>query len=58
MGDIQVSIVLILKEFPDIFLDELPGVPLEREVEVTIDVLPGTSPIAQSSYKSQSSWPN
>jgi len=50
MGDIQVSNVLIVREFPDVFLDELPGVPSEREVEVIIDVLPGTSPIAQSPY--------
>jgi len=45
-----VSNVLIVREFPDVFLDELPGVPSEREVEVIIDVLPGTSPIAQSPY--------
>ena len=51
MGDIQVSNVLILREFPDTFLDELPGVPLVREVEVIIDVLPCTFPIAQSSYR-------
>jgi hypothetical protein len=34
-----------------VFPDELPGVPPEREVEVTIDILPGTSPIAQSPYR-------
>jgi hypothetical protein len=45
-----VSNVLIVREFPDVFLDELPGVPSEREVEVITDVLPGTSPIAQSPY--------
>jgi hypothetical protein len=51
MADIQVSNVPIVREFPGIFSNELPGVPLEREVEVTIDVLPGTSPIAQSQYR-------
>ena len=45
-GDIQVSNVPIVREFPDVFPDELPGVPLEREVEVTINILPCTSPIA------------
>jgi hypothetical protein len=44
--DIQVSNVPIVREFPDVFPDELPGVPLEREVEVTINILPCTSPIA------------
>jgi hypothetical protein len=51
MGDIQVSNVPIVREFPDVFPDELSGVPPEIEVEVTIDVLPGTSPIAQSLYR-------
>jgi len=51
MGDIQVSNVPIVREFPDVFSDELSGVPPKREVEVTIDVLPGTSPIAQSPYR-------
>ena len=37
MGDIQVSNVPIVREFPDVFLDELPGVPPEREVEVWHD---------------------
>ena len=51
MGGIQVSNVPIVREFPDVFPDELSGVPPKREVEVTIDVLPGTSPIAQSPYR-------
>jgi len=51
MEDIQVSNVPIIREFPDVFLDELLGVPPKREVEVTIDVLPGTFPIAQSPYR-------
>jgi hypothetical protein len=39
-----------VREFPNILLNELLGVPPEREVEVIIDVLLGTSPIAQSLY--------
>jgi hypothetical protein len=34
-----------------VFPNELLGVPPEREVEVTIDILPDTSPIAQSPYR-------
>ena len=48
---IQLSDISVVREFPDVFPDELPGVPPEREVEVTIDILPGTSPIAQSPYR-------
>jgi hypothetical protein len=31
---------------PDMFPEELPGLPLEREVEMSIDTLPGVPPIA------------
>jgi hypothetical protein len=44
--DIQLLNIPIVKEFPDVFLNELPGVPLKREVEVIIDVLSDTSLIA------------
>jgi hypothetical protein len=50
-GDVQESNIPIVREFFDVFLDELPGVLSEREVEVTIDILSGTSPIAQSPYR-------
>lgn len=40
--------ILVVKEFPDVFPKELPGLPPVREVEVSIDILPGTTPIAQA----------
>lgn len=46
----KLSKLLIVKEFPEMFPEELPWLPLEREVEVSIDLLPGTTPIAQSPY--------
>jgi hypothetical protein len=36
----------IVKEFQDVFSNELPGLPPGREVEVSIDVFPGTKPIS------------
>ena len=41
----------VVNEFPDIFPKELPGIPPDREIEFTIDLIPGTSPIAQAPYK-------
>ncbi|XP_071718214.1 uncharacterized protein [Rutidosis leptorrhynchoides] len=38
----------IVKEFPDVFPEELPGLPPEREVEFTIDLIPGAEPISRS----------
>jgi hypothetical protein len=37
----------VVKEFPDVFPEELPGLPPEREVEVSINTFPGVPPIAQ-----------
>jgi hypothetical protein len=50
-GKIRLSGIPIIREFPDVFPEELLGLPLEREVEVTIDILPKVSPIAQLLYR-------
>ena len=34
----------IVREFPDVFPDDIAGLPPEREVEFTIDLIPGLSP--------------
>ncbi|KAE8657890.1 Detected protein of unknown function [Hibiscus syriacus] len=41
----------IVREFPDVFLAELPGLPPDREVEFQIEVMPGTAPIAMAPYR-------
>ena len=41
----------VVQEYVDVFPDELPGLPPHREVEFTIDTLPGTSPIALPTYR-------
>ena len=33
------------------FLEELPSLPLEREVDFSIEVLPGTTPISRAPYR-------
>nr|GFC83465.1 putative reverse transcriptase domain, aspartic peptidase domain protein [Tanacetum cinerariifolium] len=38
-------------EFPDVFLDELPGIPPVREVEFNIELIPGAEPISKASYR-------
>ncbi|XP_058195949.1 uncharacterized protein LOC131312301 [Rhododendron vialii] len=40
----------IVNEFEDVFPDELPGIVLDREVEFTIELLPGTNPISITPY--------
>jgi hypothetical protein len=41
----------VVREFADIFLEELPGIPLERELEFTIDLKQGNEPIARTPYR-------
>jgi hypothetical protein len=39
-----------LEIFPDVFPEELPGMPLDTEVEFVIDLLPRTAPISKWTY--------
>jgi hypothetical protein len=41
----------VVREFPDVFLEELPGMPPDREVEFIIDLLLGTTPISKRPYR-------
>ncbi|KAA3480853.1 hypothetical protein EPI10_021261 [Gossypium australe] len=43
-GDSLVKDIRTVKEFPDVFPEELPGLPLNREVEFGIELLPRTAP--------------
>jgi hypothetical protein len=40
-----------VRDFPDVFPEELLGMPPDREVEFVIDLLPRTSPISKRPYK-------
>jgi hypothetical protein len=42
--------IRVVKEFPDVFLEELPRIPPDRDVEFVLDLLPGTAPISKRSY--------
>jgi hypothetical protein len=39
--------VPVICEYPDVFPEELPGLPPDRDVEFVIDLVPGTAPIAK-----------
>jgi hypothetical protein len=38
-------------EYLDVFLDELPGMPPDRDVEFVIELQPGTAPISKRPYR-------
>jgi hypothetical protein len=41
----------VVSEFPDVFLEELLGMPPERKVEFAIELIPGTAPISMRAYR-------
>jgi hypothetical protein len=47
----EIHDILVVCEFPDVFSEDLPGLPPEREVEFVIELKPGTTPISRRSYR-------
>jgi len=45
----------VVNEFPEVFPDEIPDVPPEREVEFSIDLVPGTKPVSMAPYRMSAS---
>jgi len=41
----------VVREFPDVFPEDLPGLPPDRDVLFTIELKPGTAPISQRAYR-------
>jgi hypothetical protein len=47
----EIQDISVVCEFPDIFPEDLPGLPSERDVEFVIELKPGTTPISRRSYR-------
>ncbi|KAL0295930.1 UNVERIFIED_CONTAM: Transposon Ty3-G Gag-Pol polyprotein [Sesamum radiatum] len=47
----SVSDVPVVREFPDVFPEELPGLPPHREVDFEINTIPGAAPISITPYR-------
>ena len=47
----NLSDIPVIREFPDVFLEELPGLPLLRKVEFSIELLPRTQPASKAPYR-------
>ncbi|GJT39273.1 putative reverse transcriptase domain-containing protein [Tanacetum coccineum] len=43
--------VPIVRDFPDVFLEDLPGLPLTRQMEFRIELVPGVAPVARVPYR-------
>ena len=43
--------VPVVKDYPDVFPQELPGMPPDRDIEFLIELLLGTGPISKRPYR-------
>jgi hypothetical protein len=49
--ELKLEDIHVVREFPDVFLDDLPRMPPKRAIEFKIELQPGTAPIAKAPYK-------
>ena len=49
-GQVNLEDIPVIKEFPDVFLEELSGLPPEREVDMSNEVVQGTTPMSTAPY--------
>ncbi|XP_073298318.1 uncharacterized protein [Primulina huaijiensis] len=49
--ELKLEDIPIVREFPDVFPEELSGTVPNREVEFEINLVPGAAPISKASYK-------
>nr|GEU59984.1 putative reverse transcriptase domain-containing protein [Tanacetum cinerariifolium] len=43
--------VPLVQDFPEVFLEDLPGIPPTRQVEIQIDLISGAAPVAHAPYR-------
>jgi hypothetical protein len=43
--------IKLVNEYPDVFPDDLPGMPLDRDIEFSIELLPSTAHISKRPYR-------
>ncbi|GJW22025.1 putative reverse transcriptase domain-containing protein [Tanacetum coccineum] len=43
--------IVVVRDFPEVFLDDLSGLPPIREIEFQIELTPGAMPVAKSPYR-------
>ncbi|KAA3461483.1 DNA/RNA polymerases superfamily protein [Gossypium australe] len=51
MSEVKIESAPVVSEYPDVFPEELPGLPPTREVEFGIELVPSTAPISIALYR-------
>lgn len=50
-NELKIDHIPVVREFPDVFPNDLPGFSLDREIEFSIDLIPETTPISKTPYR-------
>ena len=51
MVNSPVEKIPVVRDYPDVFPEELPGMPPDRDIEFAIELQPGTAPISKRPYR-------
>jgi len=43
--------IVVVQNFPEVFLNDILGLPPNREIEFFIDLMPGVGPISMAPYR-------
>ncbi|XP_058757900.1 uncharacterized protein LOC131631138 [Vicia villosa] len=54
-GKASINELPVVREFPEVFPDDITELPPKREVELVIDLVPGTRPISMAPYRMSAS---
>ena len=50
-GQVDVEKIPVVREFLDVLPEELPGIPLKREMDLAIEIVRGTVPMSKAPYR-------
>jgi hypothetical protein len=51
LGGKAMEDIRVVSEFPDVFPEDLPGMPPDHDIEFSIELIPGTAPISKRPYR-------
>jgi hypothetical protein len=54
--ELKLEYIHVIQEYPEVFPDELPGMPTKRVIVFKIELQPDTAPVAKAPYKIYHLW--
>ncbi|KAL0285761.1 UNVERIFIED_CONTAM: Retrovirus-related Pol polyprotein from transposon, partial [Sesamum radiatum] len=51
VGPTKLEDIPIVREFPDVFPNDLPGPPSDKEIEFEVNLVPGATPVSKTPYR-------